>query len=109
MLDMVQVFAWAHMFAGYARTESVIAAAKETFDPDKPCAICQAVSKTREAASQHGPAAPSVSSEKIVLILDDSSCFVPASTKGSWVETIQMLALVRSGDVPVPPPKVVVA
>src|SRR5277367_3965041 len=44
LLDMAQVFAWTRMFAGYARNESIAAAARETFDPAKPCALCCAVS-----------------------------------------------------------------
>lgn len=105
MQDMSQVFAWTRMFAGYARTESIAAAARETFDPEKPCAICRAVSRAREAAGQHSPAASSAGSEKMVLILDGSTCVVPASAKRSWPERHQTRAPVRIGDVPVPPPR----
>jgi hypothetical protein len=109
MLDVAQVFAWMRMFAGYARTESIIAAAKETFDPDKPCPICRAVSRAREASNQHGPAAPSASSEKIILILDVPAPFVAASAQRSWPEMLQVRASARIGEVPVPPPKATLA
>ena len=33
LLDVVQVFAWGKMFSGYAKSMSVSAALKETFDP----------------------------------------------------------------------------
>ncbi len=57
MLDVAQVVAWTRMFAGYARTESIAAAARETFDPGKPCAMCRAVSKARDAGcDRHAPA-----------------------------------------------------
>jgi hypothetical protein len=105
MLDIAQVFAWTRMFAGYTTTKSVVAAAKETFDPDKPCAICRALSKAREASDQHGPAVPTGASEKIILILDGSTCFVPLSARQNWPEPIQGPAVARIGDVPVPPPK----
>ena len=107
MLDIAQVFAWTRMFAGYTTTKSIVAAAKETFDPDKPCAICRALSKAREASSQHGPAVPTAASEKIVLILDGSTCFVPMSSEQNWPNPLQAPAVVRIGDVPVPPPKAV--
>jgi len=109
MLDIAQVFAWARMFAGYAKTESIVAAAKETFDPSKPCAICRAVSKARDAASKHGPVLPSASSEKLVLILNASDRFVPAALAPGWPDTLQARALVRIGDVPVPPPRSILA
>jgi hypothetical protein len=109
MLDLTQVFAWMRMFAGHVRTESIITAAKETFDPNKPCSICRAVSKAREAANQHGPAVPSAGFEKITLILNGSACIVPASAKRSWPEPFPTRAVVRIGDVPVPPPKAVFA
>lgn len=105
MLDIAQVFAWTRMFEGYTTTKSIVAAAKETFDPDKPCAICRALSKAREASDQHGPAVRTVASEKITLILDGSTCFVPMSIRQIWPDPIQSAALTRIGEVPVPPPK----
>lgn len=109
MLDVAQVFAWTRMFADHARTESIAAAAEETFDPNKPCEICLAVSKARETASQHGAPANSDASDKIVLILERSACPVPASEKRSWSELPRSRGLIRPSDVPVPPPKAIVA
>jgi hypothetical protein len=105
LLDMAQVFAWTRMFAGYARTESIAAAARETFDPAKPCALCCAVSKARETARQHGPAVPAAASERMILILERSALFVAASGQRSWPEGEPTSALARGGDVPVPPPR----
>jgi len=102
---MAQVFAWARMFAGYARSESIAAAARETFDPAKPCALCCAVSRAREAASPHGPAVPAASSEKLVLICERPSVFVAASAQGRWPEMTPARIPVCIGDVPVPPPR----
>jgi hypothetical protein len=105
MLDVAQVFAWTRMFAGYVRTESIVAAARETFDPAKPCEICCAVSKARTACDRHGPAVPSAGTEKMVLILERSASFVAISGARSWPETTSACAPRRTGDVPVPPPR----
>jgi hypothetical protein len=105
MLDLAQVFAWGRMFAGYARSESLVAAAKETFDPGKPCEICRAVSKARDAAARHAPAPLSAGAEKMVMIFERAAPTVILGAEGSWPETGGAIALARPGEVPVPPPR----
>jgi hypothetical protein len=105
LLDVTQVIAWSRMFAGYARTESLAAAAKETFDPAKPCAICRAVCHAREAAGQRGAPAPSAGGDKIVLIFERPAAFVATAVERAWPEVLPGRAAARAGDVPVPPPK----
>ena len=105
VLDIAQTVAWTRMFAGYARTESLASAARETFAPGKPCQICRAVGKAREASERHGPGVPSAGAEKIVLILDRGAPFVALSAQRTWPGVRSALAPERSGDVPVPPPK----
>jgi hypothetical protein len=109
MLDIAQVAAWTRMFAGYARTEPIAEAARETFDPGRPCAICRAVSKARDACDRHGPAVPSAGTEKMVLIFERASPFVVVAGPRSWPATLSALAPVRLGDVPVPPPRAIEA
>jgi hypothetical protein len=105
MLDLAQVVAWTRMFAGYASTESFAAAASETFDPCKPCALCKAVSHARDASCRHGPVAPSAGGEKLILIYEKSTVFVAGSAKQAWPEAVASRAFVRSAEVPVPPPR----
>lgn len=105
MLDFAQVFAWARMYAGYARTESVAAAARDTFDPGKPCAICRALSRARETCGAPAPAAAPASPEKIVLILERVAPFIAVPERPEWPAAPSARALVRAADVPVPPPK----
>jgi hypothetical protein len=105
MLDVAQVFAWTRMFAGYARNESIAAAARETFDPGKPCALCRAMSRARCAGDPRAPAVPSMGAEKMVLVLERVSGFVAASGRCPWPEMSQALAPFRDADVPVPPPR----
>jgi hypothetical protein len=109
LLDMAQVLAWTRMFAGYARTESVVAAARETFDPAKPCALCCAVSKAREASRPQAPAVAGAGSEKLLLICEQPLPFVAASDRRSWPERASSRAVIRVGEVPVPPPRAVSA
>jgi hypothetical protein len=105
MLDVAQLAAWTRMFAGYARTESIAAAASETFDPGRPCALCRAVSKARDACDRGRPAVPSAGVEKIVLILDRASPFVSSPVSLEWPKAESACAVARAADVPVPPPR----
>jgi len=109
MLDVAQAFAWTRMFAGYARTQSFAAAARETFDPGKPCTICRAVSRAREASGQHGPAVPSAGGQKMLLILEQAGPFFDRPVPGEWPVEPADRAEARGTDVPVPPPRAGVA
>jgi len=105
MLDVAQVAAWARMFAGYARTESVVAAARETFDPAKPCAMCKALGKAREACDHRSPAVPNPGVEKIILISERVQPFVVLVAPRAWPRVACAGMPVRGAEVPVPPPR----
>lgn len=105
MLDVAQGVAWVRMFAGYAGRESVGEAARDTFDPAKPCAICKAVSKARDAACQHGPAAPVAGAEKVVMIREESGYFVGAELEREWRRAEPACPPGPPEDVPLPPPR----
>ncbi|HEY5227936.1 MAG TPA: hypothetical protein VIJ19_05310 [Opitutaceae bacterium] len=105
MLDMAQAVAWARMFAGYAGTESVAAAARDTFDPAKPCRLCVAVKAAREATGNSSPSAPAPALEKLVLAMEDTGYFVGQSEKGRWPDAPTSTAPSRGEAVPLPPPK----
>jgi len=105
MLDVAQGVAWARMFAGYAGRESVAAAARDTFDPAKPCRLCLAVGAAREAASRHAPAVPGAGAEKLVMICQDCVYFVGAAPKPEWREAGPACQAGPAEDVPLPPPR----
>lgn len=105
MLDVAQVIAWTRMFANYARTESLSAATSETFDLAKPCTMCRAITKAREASESRSPAAPAPSAEKIILICENSSDFVPSKVEAVWPDIEPGVAAALCGEVPVPPPR----
>jgi hypothetical protein len=105
MLDVAQVVAWTRMFAGHVRTESLVAAARETFDPGKPCEICRAVTKCRDSSGPHGPAVPTAGAEKIILVFERTLPFVILHDRSEWPRMPGAHALVCNADVPVPPPR----
>jgi hypothetical protein len=103
MLDVAQVFAWGRMFAGYAQCESLSAAARETFDPGKPCAICRAVSRAREASVPAPLRAGGA--EKLILISEVPAEFMARGETPAWPVTGGRWAEKRVSEVPVPPPR----
>jgi hypothetical protein len=106
LLDVAQVFAWARMFTDYAQTESVAAALSNTFDPAKPCPICLAVEKARDASREQQPPAATVALEKIVLICQRAEIlFAPAAPR-EWPETAPVFAPAWREPVPLPPPRI---
>ena len=86
MLGMAQVVAWARMFAGYTRTESFAAAAGDTFDPERPCAMCRVLSRVRETCGGRAPAVPAPSAEKVVLVVERAEPFIPVRAAQEWPE-----------------------
>ena len=105
LLDGVQVFAWAKMFAGYAQTMSMAAALRETFDPAKPCEMCVGVAVAKEATKRQVPPTVERSAEKIVLALEAAGRTVLAPLPDAWPPVAVLTALSRRDDVPVPPPR----
>jgi hypothetical protein len=105
LLEGVQVFAWAKMFAGYTQSMTVAAALRETFDPAKPCEMCLGVAAAKDTAKKQLPAAVENSTGKIVLALEAANKFVVAPVPEAWPPIATMAALSRSEAVPVPPPR----
>ncbi len=107
LLDVVQVFAWTRMYAGYAQTMSAGEALTRTFDPAKPCDLCVAVLKAREASddSAKTPSATSVEIEKIVLIAHRTASVVLAPALEAWPVARHEFSEMRVDPVPTPPPR----
>ena len=107
LLDVTQVFAWAKMYAGYAQTMPLREAVGRTFDPAKPCALCMAVLKARQAAAEahETPAVASVEIEKILLIAHRDEQVVVAPVLEAWPAETRRYAQVKIYPVPVPPPR----
>jgi hypothetical protein len=109
MLDVAQVVAWSRMFAGYARSECVLSAARDTFDPERPCALCRAVSKAREASSGRGQAAPDAGARKMVMVFQAVETLVAPAPGTAWTETQEAPPKAMWAEVPLPPPRTALA
>jgi len=105
LLDLAQAFAWARMFAGYARTASVVAAVRRTLDPERPCAICRAVGRAREASGARGPAVAPAGAQKMTLVLESPAPLVAAVPEEGWPAAAPERGPARAAEVPVPPPR----
>ncbi len=105
LLDGVQVFAWAKMFASYAQTMSNGDALRATFDPAKPCEICVGVVTAKETARQQLPPAAERSAEKLQLAIHSPAPIVFSPSPGAWPAALASAAPVRARSVPVPPPR----
>jgi hypothetical protein len=107
-LDTTQVFAWARMFTGYARTMSIEEAAAHTMDPEKPCAICMAVRRAREAQRHQQPAATSVSVEKMLLAHVHDEPLILLPVRPEWPAANPVPVRSWRTPVPVPPPRALI-
>ncbi len=108
LLDIAQVFAWTRMYAGYAQSMSVGEALAQTFDPAKPCELCVAVLKVREAsggAAKTPAAAASAEIEKVVLIAQGAAPLVIAPVLEEWPAARDEFSGMRVEPVPLPPPR----
>lgn len=103
--DAVQVFAWARMFTGYVSTMSVGQALEETFDADKPCALCCAVSQAKQQEKKELPNEVRLR-EKIVLVFQPVPILLAAAQDIKiWEAPVrEPLSTDRSAP-PVPPPR----
>ncbi len=105
LLDGVQVFAWAKMFASYARVMPIGEALRTTFDPNRPCDMCLGIAAAKETARQQLPAGVERASEKIQLALHTPAALVLLSPPAEWPPVRTGAAPARTEPVPVPPPR----
>ena len=103
--DVVQVFAWGKMFAGYTQTMSLGAALRETFEPSKACEMCSGIATAREAAKEQAPVVADRAAEKIILALDAPAPLLFDQDHADWPMIPAGDARVRAERVPVPPPR----
>lgn len=104
--DLVQTFAWGRMFLGYAKTMSLLDAAKETFDPEKPCALCCAVRKAKQQQNNSSLPPETKLREKLLLVFQPSPSVVFLSLEtNSWsLSDLLPLSAERAAP-PNPPPR----
>ena len=103
--DVVQVFAWTRMFTQYAAALPVGEALQETFDASKPCPICCAVAKARNAERSQTPTAVEHAPLKLVLAGETTGELVATPPLRRWETTPPQIGMTRTDRVPVPPPR----
>ena len=106
LLDVVQVFAWARMFSGYAESMSVTAALGRTFDPARKCHLCLGVAAARKSTQDQLPQAVERAAEKLLLAVQQPAAVILAKPTGDWPAALACTAPTRREPVPVPPPRV---
>jgi hypothetical protein len=103
--DAAQLFAWAKMFAGYAQTLTVTQAIVRTFDSSKPCEMCVSIVKAKEIEQKQAPRTTERSTEKIILACELPARAVFPVPSHEWPEAPSLVAVSRTDQVPVPPPR----
>ena len=103
--DVVQVIAWGRMFTGYVRTMSVGQALEQTFDAEKPCALCCAVRNVQQQEKTNLP--PEVRlRDKLVLVFQPVPVLLVATRESfAWqLHDRRPLSAGRAAPL-VPPPR----
>jgi hypothetical protein len=93
------------MFVGYTRTMPIAEAAIETMDPGKPCPICLAVRRAREAEQHKQPAVPPMSVGKMLLAQVHNEPFILPLIRPEWPKANFVMMASWLAPVPVPPPR----
>ncbi len=107
LLDVVQVFAWGRMFAGYAESMTVGAALSATFDPAKPCELCVSVAQTKDQQEKQAPAELLRAKDpKLLLACELPTVIIFSALTREWPAGPALAPSGRSDPVPVPPPRV---
>ncbi|NBB79789.1 MAG: hypothetical protein GVY36_10130 [Verrucomicrobia bacterium] len=103
----LQLGAWGWMLSSYAQEDGIEQAIRETFNGERPCQLCQIIqaSETREQ-----PLAPNRVDSKQgdfqLVLIEIDAITLPKHAKPRLPRPDHAAMLpVRSGDVPVPPPR----
>jgi hypothetical protein len=102
--DAIQVFAWGRMFADNARTLPVLAAVRQTFDPQEMCGMCCAVQAAKR--EQREAAAVGQAEGKAPLVIQPVARVIVAVPAGQprMTKESEIPAIERDAP-PVPPPR----
>jgi len=103
-LELAQVAAWARMFAGYVPAMPVSEAVVRTLDPGRPCPICRALARAREAR-QSPPKAAVADAGKLVLFPGRPEPTILPATAPDWPDDRRPAGESWCAPVPVPPPR----
>lgn len=102
--DAIQVFAWGRMFSDNARTLPVLAALRQTFDPQEMCGMCCAVQSAKR--EQREAAVTGQGEGKAPLVIQPVATVIIAAPDGQpWEMNESGTPAVERDAPPVPPPR----
>lgn len=103
--DAIQVLGWGRMIVNNAETLPLLAAVRQTFDPQEMCGICHAVQDAKR--DQREAASPATQIEgKAPLIIQRVSVVILAAPDGqAWVVGGPWIPAAGRDAPPVPPPR----
>lgn len=102
--DAIQVFGWGRMIVTSARTETLLAAVRQTFSPGEMCGVCCAVQDAKR--EQQDQAAAGMGGDKAPLVLQGvASVSVSVPPPQGTVPQDALPCHARREAPPVPPPR----
>jgi len=103
--DVAQMLAWSRMFTGYAQSLSMSDALRETFDTNKPCAMCQAIAKAKAAEQKLPQQQLEQTTAKLTLALESPAPLFFTTPTTNWSRETPLVVDPRIDPVPLPPPR----
>lgn len=105
--DVLQWVAWTKMFVGYTQQMSWSAAVEQTFDREKPCEMCRAITAARESEREQREreAVSQDPGSKVLLACQIPAAFSYLKFQDRWDRVRQEPFAPWIEAVPVPPPR----
>lgn len=102
--DALQVFAWSRMFAANVRTLPVVAALRQTFDPQEMCGMCCSVQQAKREQRQEVGAGQGSGKAPLVIQPVASVIVAPPGARPLPADRSEGSGTERASP-PVPPPR----
>lgn len=101
----LQIGAWGWMLVSYSQESSLEQAVRDTFSGERPCAMCTAISTTREKEPEPGAAPQRAEELRLLPCPSVQIDFGTASSQLKYSSGELLRLLAGFSRVPVPPPK----
>lgn len=102
--DVIQVIGWSRMIVANTATMPLLAAVRQTFDPQEMCGVCHAVQDARR--DQREAVAAGQTEGKAPLVIQPVAVVIVAAPAGQpWMVNESGIPAVERDAPPVPPPR----
>lgn len=101
----LQIGAWSWMLVSYAQDSSLELAVRDTFSGERPCAMCTAISSTRESEPESTTAPQRAEDLRLLLCPTEQIGYGTASADLKYSSAALLGPAAGLASVPVPPPK----